>query len=408
MWNFFSSPKPPSPSPSPPKTLPASWYHSEAMYQLERRAIFSKHWILLTHSTRFKNPGDYLTFTIANYPIILIQDRTGKINSFHNICRHRAFSLLHKPSGTTPILSCKYHGWSYSLQGTLSKAPRFDKDTVPSFDKSTQSLLPIHLHTDKAGFIWVNLQSSPGPDQDWNADFASIDDSPRMQAFDFAADFVFDHYWEIDLKANWKAVVENYNECYHCATSHPLINGVSDLPRYRVEPKGAYMEHHIFNKEDADSQFRRAITFFHPTTSVTVTDKFFYIQRMVPVSATESKIENEVYRHRDATDEEFENINAFYRQVLAEDKELCVGVQQNLAGGVFTSGELHPNKEKGPIHFQNSVRRTVMEHRLKEEKLGSEIWPAAPVSSSTQFDEEEAFCSALEAKDCISRPELAW
>lgn len=67
---------------------------------------------------------------------------------------------------------------------------------------------------------------------------------------------------------------------------------------------------------------------------------------MVPLTATTSKVENEVYRHRDATDEEFENINAFYRQVLDEDKELCVGTQENLNSGVFTNGELHPNKEK--------------------------------------------------------------
>lgn len=75
-------------------------------------------------------------------------------------------------------------------------------------------------------------------------------------------------------------------------------------------------------------------------------DKFFYIQRMIPVSATKSKIENEVYRHKDATDEEFEAINAFYRQVLDEDKELCVGAQENLNGGVYVNGELHPSKEK--------------------------------------------------------------
>ncbi|GMF81301.1 unnamed protein product [Aspergillus oryzae] len=67
---------------------------------------------------------------------------------------------------------------------------------------------------------------------------------------------------------------------------------------------------------------------------------------MIPVSATKSKIENEVYRHRDATDKEFDDINAFYRQVLDEDKELCVGAQGNLGTGVFVNGELHPDKEK--------------------------------------------------------------
>jgi hypothetical protein len=66
---------------------------------------------------------------------------------------------------------------------------------------------------------------------------------------------------------------------------------------------------------------------------------------MIPISATKSRIENEVYRHKDSTDKEFDDINAFYRQVLDEDKELCEGAQRNLGAGVFVNGELHPNKE---------------------------------------------------------------
>lgn len=75
-------------------------------------------------------------------------------------------------------------------------------------------------------------------------------------------------------------------------------------------------------------------------------DNFFYFQRMIPVTATRSIIENEVYRHKNATDEEFANINAFYRQVLDEDKQLCEGAQQNLSSRVYINGELHPEKEK--------------------------------------------------------------
>ncbi|CAG7948746.1 unnamed protein product [Penicillium olsonii] len=366
MWQFFRSAS--KPKADPPRALPASWYRSEAMYQLERRAIFSKRWLLLTHSSRFAQAGDYLEFTVANFSFFLIQDRDGNINGFHNICRHRAFPVIRARSGTAPIISCKYHGWSYGLKGNLSKAPRFE--TVPDFDKSKQSLLPVHVHIDKAGFVWVNLQAGE-TDVKWEDEYDNVDEQPRMQDFDFAGEFKFDHYWEMELDANWKGVIENYNECYHCATSHPLINGVSDLPRYRVEPKAQYMEHHIFNKEAADSQFRRAITYFYPTTSVTVTDKFFYIQRMIPVSATSSKIENEVYRHRDATDEEFENINAFYRQVLDEDKELCVGTQENLSAGVFTNGELHPTKEKvrtRRCHKVAYINRLPGTHTFPEER----------------------------------------
>jgi phenylpropionate dioxygenase-like ring-hydroxylating dioxygenase large terminal subunit len=141
---------------------------------------------------------------------------------------------------------------------------------VPDFDKSQHSLFPIHVHVDKAGFVWVNLQAGE-TDVKWEDEYDNVDEQPRMQDFDFAGEFKFDHYWEMELEANWKGVIENYNECYHCATSHPLINRVSDLTKYRVDPKAQYMEHNIFNKEAADSQFRRAITYFYPTTSVTVT-----------------------------------------------------------------------------------------------------------------------------------------
>lgn len=124
MWRLFSLAS--ELKSKAPRALPASWYGSEPMYQLERRAIFSKRWLLLTHSSRFTKAGDYLEFTVANFSFFIIQDRGGNINSFHNVCRHRAFPVVRSRSGTAPILSCKYHGWSYGLKGDLSKAPRLD------------------------------------------------------------------------------------------------------------------------------------------------------------------------------------------------------------------------------------------------------------------------------------------
>lgn len=82
----------------------------------------------------------------------------------------------------------------------------------------------------------------------------------------------------------------------------------------------------------------------------TDSENMFYIQRMIPVTATTSKVENEVYRHKNATDEEFEKINAFYHQVLAEDKDLCDGSQKNINAGVYVNGEYHPEKEKVSRH----------------------------------------------------------
>ncbi|CAK7234979.1 hypothetical protein SBRCBS47491_009134 [Sporothrix bragantina] len=339
MWRLFgfgadgiktSDNSSPGDKPPPSRSLPSSWYTSAPLFELERRAIFSKRWTLLTHSLRFQKAGDYLSFNLAGYPIFLVLDRTGSINGFHNICRHRAYPVIEAASGTASILSCKYHNWSYGFKGNLAKAPRFD--TVEGFDKSQHGLLPIHVHVDKAGFVWVNLQAGE-PDADWETDFGALDRNSNLQAFDYAGEFKYTHTWGMDVEANWKAVVDNYNECYHCPTSHPLIAGVTDISKYRVEPNAACLEHTIINKvQEQKGQFRR--------------DNFFYIQRMVPVTATLTKIENETYRHNNATDAAFDAIISFYKQVLDEDKKLCDEAQKNLNNGIYITGELHPDKEK--------------------------------------------------------------
>lgn len=243
------------------------------MYQLERRAIFSQRWILITHSLRLTQGGEFVSFTLANFSFFLVRDRSGNINGFHNICRHRAYPVVEKRCGTASILSCKYHGWSYGFNGKLAKAPRFD--TVEGFDKSQHSLLPINVHTDNAGFIWINLEAvetGDKPSVRWEDQFDNVDESEMMTKFDFNQEFVYDHAWEMDLVANWKGLIENYNECLHCPTTHPLIAGVSDVSKYRVEPKGeGILEHEIVNKDPAEKQFRRFITYLYPTTAVTVT-----------------------------------------------------------------------------------------------------------------------------------------
>lgn len=254
----------------PARGLPASWYRSPELFQLERRAIFSRKWILVTHSLRFNQPGDFLSFTYAEFPFFLVRDREGSINGFHNACRHRAYPIVESRCGEAKILSCKYHGWSYGFGGNLAKAPRFD--TVKGFDKSQHGLLPVNVHIDKLGFIWVNLQAGE-PDVKWDDDFGGMEDKPRMKQFDFSGGYSFDHVWDMDLDANWKSVMENYNECYHCPTSHPLIAGVSDLTKYRVEPSGGCLEHEIVNKkpQTEEDEFRRSITFAFPCTSITIT-----------------------------------------------------------------------------------------------------------------------------------------
>jgi phenylpropionate dioxygenase-like ring-hydroxylating dioxygenase large terminal subunit len=92
------------------RALPASWYRSGAMYELERRAIFSKRWLVVSHKARFTEPGQYCRITEAGFTFFLVRDRQGEVRAHHNVCRHRAYPLVEEDSGKVMTLACKYHG----------------------------------------------------------------------------------------------------------------------------------------------------------------------------------------------------------------------------------------------------------------------------------------------------------
>lgn len=92
---------------APIRALPAGWYTSQEMYELERRAIFSRKWQLITHKNRLPNAGDWLNFEVAGFNFIIARDRKGSIHAFHNICRHRAYPIVQEEKGTSMIFSCR-------------------------------------------------------------------------------------------------------------------------------------------------------------------------------------------------------------------------------------------------------------------------------------------------------------
>ncbi|KAJ3547160.1 hypothetical protein NM208_g1659 [Fusarium decemcellulare] len=390
MFRFYSQTKAQK---EVPRALPSSWYREPAMYELERRAIFSKRWLLVTHRSRFVKPGDYLRYEEAGFSFFLCLDRQNNLNGFHNICRHRAYPVITQESGNAIILSCKYHGWSYGLSGNLAKAPRFD--TMPDFDKEGNGLFKLHTHIDLRGFVWVNLDAKEKPSVPWNDDFLGSDSQSRLVDFNMV-DYQFDHAWTMNGDYNWKTLVDNYNECYHCGVAHPEIAKLSDLTTYDVETTGGQIRHFVKDKPEHDSGLRVAPTFFFPNASVTMTTKYFYLMRVVPTSATTTCMQYEVFRHKDATDDEFQEIDRFFKQVENEDKGLCNAAQRNLNAGTYTTGDLHSFNEKGVLYFQQHIREAVKEHRSAEEDAGGEIWPSRRIPSNPgKLDDDIAFCEGL-------------
>ncbi|PGH32959.1 hypothetical protein GX50_04241 [[Emmonsia] crescens] len=394
------------------RTLPASWYHSTQLYEAERRAIFSQKWLQITHENRFANPGDFASYDMAGYPFFIIKDRSGGLRAFHNVCRHRGFPVVREKSGKCKkILSCGYHGWSYALNGKLTKAPRFQ--ALPGFNPEDYSLFPIHLHSDRCGFVWVNLDAKEVPSVSWEEQCGAVDAQERLGAFEMEK-YSYDHSWSFEAKYNWKAMVDNYNECYHCSVAHPGIAATTDLPNYAVTTEQGFIAHFARPKPEyaTGNNSNVAPTYVFPSSAVTINSVYLYLTRCIPVNSTSVRMEYEVYRHSNCADGEFTETDAFMKQIEEEDRVLCTLVQENLNVGVYESGPLHPHDEMGVAYVKELVKRAVMAHVQKEKEVGHEIWPAAARNGkqggtqNPETLEEEAFCKALCSGETLEK--LAW
>lgn len=250
------------------RALPATWYTSKEMYELERRAIFSRKWLLITHSVRFTQPGDFLRFELAGFQFVLCRDRDGKINGFHNICRHRAYPVVTEERGTAKIFACRYHGWSYGINGKLAKAPGYQE--LDGFDKSKNGLLPIHVHTDRNGFIWINLDGKSQPEIDWEDDYEGADTQTRLEEFNFN-DYKFDHSWEQEGSYNWKVLADNYNESYHTGTAHSDSPALADAQLYNINAQAGWIQYDgATTPEQKAAGLKVHATYFFPNASSNV------------------------------------------------------------------------------------------------------------------------------------------
>ncbi|KAH6648042.1 Rieske [2Fe-2S] iron-sulfur domain-containing protein [Truncatella angustata] len=406
--NSKASGNPPPAQQTPVRALPASWYTSKEMYELERRAIFSRRWLFMTHSSRVKGPGDWLRYNVAGYDVIIVRDRADNINAFHNVCRHRAYPVIEKEKqGTAMILACRYHGWSYGLNGKLAKATGF-KD-ISEFEKDQNGLLRIHTKIDTNGFIWINMDSKEEPEVSWEEHFKNVDIQDRYEPLNFD-DYELDHSYELDGDFNWKILADNFNECYHCPTTHADIPTFLNLDSFDSNLKDGHIQHECeYNTEQLERGLNVSSTYYFPNVSMSISPHFMMIQKFFPFGPKRSLMHYEVYRNKHSSEEDFKLISSTYARVMAEDKVLCANAQKNINAGVFVNGQLHPKYEKAPIFFQSTCRNVIAEHYKREKEEGREIWAARQQlpENATVSQEDIDICQGL---TCGSQKDtgLAW
>jgi choline monooxygenase len=216
-------------------TLSAPYYRQPEILDRERDAVFFKSWIFIGHSEKVAEIGDYFTVRLFDQNILVIRAKDRRIRAFNKFCAHRAQELL-QGEGNAKVITCPYHAWSYHADGSLRSARGSEK--VAGFDKSEFCLKEVKIET-FLGFLFINLDPTASPLAVLSGDLANEVRRyvPEVEKLTFSRRLTF------DLKANWKNVVDNYLECYHCPPAHPAFSDLIDIKTYRSITHGIYSSH---------------------------------------------------------------------------------------------------------------------------------------------------------------------
>ncbi|OLB56713.1 MAG: 2Fe-2S ferredoxin [Ktedonobacter sp. 13_2_20CM_2_56_8] len=219
-------------------TLPGRYYYDPAIYEMELERIFSQMWVCVGRADAITGAGAYEVVTVGRESIIVVRGRDDVLRAFLNVCRHRGARLCNEASGKLKgSIQCRYHAWTYGLDGRLIGAPNVLSDE--QFERALFGLLPVALEVWE-GLVWLNLGDDP-------ASIADQLNEPIIERFGGYAAFARYDVGNLkvgkriayDMQANWKLVLENFMECYHCGPMHPEFCRL--LPGYKTGDVSDYV-----------------------------------------------------------------------------------------------------------------------------------------------------------------------
>jgi len=197
----------------PGYSLEASFYTDPAIFETDLDIIFGRHWIYVGVEPDVPEPGDCMVVDIGRNSVVVVRDDDMAVRAYHNVCRHRGARLVPDGKSSVGNIVCRYHQWTYGLDGNLL----FAEHMGPDFDRSCRGLKPVHLRS-VAGLLYICLSDDPPADID---DMARAIE-PYLAPHDIPNCKVAREIDLIEL-GNWKLTMENNRECYHCAVNHPEL-----------------------------------------------------------------------------------------------------------------------------------------------------------------------------------------
>ncbi len=223
------------PDPGQSMSLHADAYTKQVWFEADQRHVIAKNWQWVCHTEKVRNPGAYVTVEVAGMPIVCVRDKGGVLRAFYNVCKHRAHHLL-EGEGTTNSIVCPYHAWTYDLGGQLLAARH--TNSLQDFDTGSICLDDVQVE-EFGGFVYVNLDSSAASLAEQAGDLGAeiAHWAPDVEQLTFA------HRLSYTINSNWKNVVDNFLECYHCHVAHKDFVSLVDMDTYRVTTHGIYSSH---------------------------------------------------------------------------------------------------------------------------------------------------------------------
>lgn len=333
------------------RTLPARCYVDPEFATLERDAVFGASWQLVAHAAQVRGAGDHAVAAIAGVPLVVVRGADGVLRALHNVCRHRAGPLAACDGRGARALVCRYHGWTYALDGALRGAPDMDAAALDA----DAIRLPAARVAEWRGLVFAALDAAAA-----FADLvAGIDARLGARAFD---GYVFDRRVSYELACNWKVYVDNFLEGYHLHCVHPALARALDTRRYRTEVAAWHVlqsspldaAHGPYRADGANDE--ALYWWLWPNTMLNTLPGRLQTNRVIPLDAQRCRVDFDYYYAQGTDPRTAAQDREFADQVQAEDGAICEAVQRGLASGSYESGPLNPTQEAGVFRFHELLR----------------------------------------------------
>lgn len=337
------------------QTLPSRLYVDPTYLALEEEKIFGRTWQLVGRLADLNETGRFITAQIGREAIVIVRDGET-LRGFHNICLHRAGPVA-SGCGLRQTMQCRYHGWTYRLDGSLLRAP--EMEGTEGFDPDAMHLLPIQV-TAWGPLVFANLDLKAPPLEHFMEGITE-----RTAVFrPGAMKYVMKKAWTVE--ANWKVYIDNYLEGYHLPMVHPGLTRELDYDQYRVEPHRYWSLQHaplraghgperkyVASGEGDEAQYY----WLFPNIMLNIYQGQMQKNIVVPRGPDQCEVIFEWFAVDPpadvASDPDWTRLVAFSDEIQDEDIAICERVQLNLRSRVYDRGRYSTQRENGVHHFHS-------------------------------------------------------